>query len=645
METRMDIQEKIDAIIDRIGGRDNRAVPIPARHLWVIAYGRILCEQEENCRQLHQNLVRRYKRENAFQMVYFAEWQQDKVENALIRMKENYANGFVRQTNRCYIPIVFLMEDEMTVDLLDFIFKLRNFLDRDGSLEYDIDIYGLVDYSKEMVSQNWSVVSERWAKAVHHEIQDFYLLSKGGMALHNIYTKAIDAIEMNIFLRVCAGVSDRSLNKLWQRETEYRESVIPYECEWKAMSYWKMDILVCAVCKHVLDMLESQIGGDVSDDYELKVKEKLGEFINREIESRGLLERGKMLPVPEKKIWQIIRQLKRHSCFFFKKPEDTVTVGEVLRQLYGSENFFQRYAEQIVCIDDEKIMCLVDEVLALGTYQEITGKLKRCVQELLERERKIETQHALSVENGMKEPVFSGAKTPQAFIRRMFDEVIAQHYSLYLSRERRKVLERFYTICASKPFEERLEMALQQKRDRISCLNAIINSNMPQNGIVMMDKMNKYELFDAGQKRLTWTDDVFEVCDGIGEIKERVENFVKEERMDIIEEFRKGIYMLHDGIPGDGNNREASLYVIEGNSLTLEKNRREYLFGNDFFMNLGGRKEESIVSRNIIDIKMYSDEAFYPYTLEFLGLNDSVSTIGVKGMHNDKEEGLGNGVN
>lgn len=640
METRIDVQEKIDEIIDGIGMRSTREVGLPARHLLCIAYGSGLYAEEENCRQLYQNLARRYKSANRFQMKYFSGWDEGQVDAALHQMRENCAYGFVQNTTDCYIPIIFLMEDGKVPELIDFIFRLRRAFDRDGSFRYRIDLYALVNYQKESVAANWSRIVDGMAGIIHREVDDLYILSREGVSEHNIFSRAMDAIETNLFLKT--GITDRTgyFRSLWEPR-ENREEVVGFECDWKVMSYWRMDLLVCMACKYVLEMLDTQLNDTEESGYAVKVSEKFEAFISREILSLNLLAGGSMLPVPEKEIRAVLSE--GNGGFLGmgrlgRKQEAGTTVGQVLVRLYGDEDFFFRYAGGRIIINEERIRAFAEELLGFGTFGNIDRQLERCIRTMLEQAREEERNLSTQVRARLEEPVFSGAKSPQAFIQRLFNEVIRQHYDLFICREKCAVLERLADICAAPSFRERLDREKESKKLRQTYLNAIINSSMPQNGASLLEKMKVEKFYDS----INWRDDVFEILkqdnmrETIRQIESNVQEFVERERDGILDMFKKEICRLNEDAYTGGGAAFTPL-ILAGNSYAPRNNKREYIFGNEFFLKLRYRKQDGFVSREFADIDMYSNEAFYPYTLEFFGLNDSINTCGVKGMHNEGE--------
>lgn len=648
MNSRIDFQEKVEQIIDAIDGMRGRELPVPGKHLLCLLYGKLGESAHEVGKQLEHNFKHRYLNKNTYHIAHMNCFCSEQLDALLKSVREAVAHGHVPRTNICYIPILFLVEDRTCRELPVFIEKLLKYFQQEGYFQCSIDLYGLIDFSKTDCSLNWKELCPNIHEMVHNQIDDLYFCSKNGMALNHVFSQATDAIEMNIFMKT--ALLDGSFRDFWKVNLNQQEQVQPYECNWKCISYWKMDILVCTVCQYIIEIIDFQISGSRETAYISDIRQKIHDFFYYELESRGLENLCLSIPVPFQPLKDLVDSSASCSWWrgVFQRPgilkSSGYTYGEIIRKLHGDDSFFEEFAKEVVELDCEKIDQLKETLLGIGTFRDIREQLQPIVRQLLKEAQKemktVETE--LDTLKGVQLDV--RIKDVEGFLKSENQQLILLYCRRYQTRERYKVLERLDSIFETRDFSNEVNQELARQEDWKRILNAIITSNLPKNATEIKDKMKQADFYNHDRDNsLCWKDDIFEILrkddvfkQMIREIRENVANFIKTEHRDIITIFKNGINEIDREANVQGSHAADGFYTLKGVSYSLDANRKACLLANEDFLNLRTTREGDVLNLNPNRLITHSCEASYPFTLEFFALNESVNTAGIQGLHQEE---------
>lgn len=649
METRIEVQEKIERIIDAVNGRDGARGTVPERHLLCVMFGGELEQGHEAARQLHQSFAWRYRRGMSiepFLMIHANRMEEPVWEEAFRWVRYHISGGFLPSTNQYYVPIIFLMQDEDTQGLPEFVTGLRRFLRREGITGCEIDLYGLIDYSRPQCAERWAGLFPALKPLRGEGYSDLYLLTKDELSDQNIFGKALDALEMNIFLKVSTGKT--GLFRLWDftREGEIGPGQIPY----KILSYWKMDILVCVICRYVQEILDFQLSGSMERRYQDTADACLLEFLNSISEDRRPFELAKHLPFDEADMEEILAarggplqglsKIGLWNRLVKKQQEEEPTAAKVLEKLYGREDFIEVFADGLSADAEELSRDLAQKLLQSGTFVDVDTVLPGIVEKRLEQQRQEEETCEKLLRERLNQPLSYGTRDMEQFLERLFGEVVAAQYELYCMRQKTAVLERVLEILNGEAFLKYFEEERQKKRDRWMFLNGIIGSSMPRNGREMTALMAQYQFYNHQMDmELAWNEDVFQHFERPGstqirmqleKIAENVRLFEREEREEILRIFEEGIKRLREHLD------ILPLYAIKGRHNALDQDSREYLFADrEFISETRARRQEGRL--DVYDrLRLMPNEVSAPYTMEFFGLNDSVDPEGIAGLYREE---------
>lgn len=649
METRIELQEKIERIIDAVNDRNGARGMVPERHLLCVMFGGELEEDHEAAQQLHQSFSWRYRRGMSiepFCMFHVNRMEEGTWEEAFRWVRRHISGGFLPSTNQYYVPIIFLMQDEDTAGLSDFVSGLRGFLRQEGITDCEIDLYGLIDYSRPRCADNWAGLLPALKALSGDGYSDLYLLTKDELSSQNIFGKALDALEMNIFLKVSTGKT--GLAKLWEfsREEEPEQGQISY----KILSYWKMDILVCVICRYVQEIMDFQLNGSMDKRYRDTAEACLTTFLNAVSGDRKPFELAKHLPFDEADMEEImaarggpLSRLAKIGLWdrLVKKQEDAeLTAGEVLEKLYGRVDFIEEFAEGLSADVGELTRELASRLLQSGTFGDVESLLPAIVEKRLEQLLQEEEKGKNQLRERLGQPLSYGTKDIGQFLDRLFEEVVAAQYELYCLRRKTAILSGVLEILRGEAFRQHFEQERQKKRDRKMFLNGIIESNMPRNGKEMTSLMAQHQFYNHQMDmELAWNEDVFQHFEQPGStqiraqlqmIAKNVREFEVKEREEILGIFEEGIKRLREQMD------ILSLYAIKGQHYALAGDSREYLFADrEFISETRAKRQEGRLEVNS-RLRLMPNEVSAPYTMEFFGLNDSVNPEGIAGLYREE---------
>lgn len=630
METRMDVQDQLNHIMEKIGRDGRGAIPVPESQLLIVLFGDLADEKHEVCHKLRQNLSGRYKNQEAYQILYSVPEAPGDLKEKLYYIRRNVEKGFLKRTVSYYIPVVFLMADSRLDVLADTITKLKKELEQYGISEYHIDLYGLIAGSMEVESENWQKYKEEICKS-SSEIGGLYLFSGDELVNTDVFSRALNAIEMNVFLKLQKGLVE---SRIWDMPSGLTEGIDkPYEF-WKSLSYWRMDLTVCVLCHYLKNLIDKQLSGYDSGLYKVEINRKIEEFFKEHIESKALSWNAMQIPVLKEDLEQVLNTEGGILGFLGKNKSNSYTFKEAVTVLYGDEEYIARFAEATVPISEEDNISLARQLFAKGTLENLeTDFLPLIKKKIADLKSDIETSQRDASNRG-KLSLGTKISDFERFLQRLYqDDGYGKHLcDLFCKTQEKDLLESLVKLYNSELFTNEREKQHRNKNNLKMYLNQIIEDNMPSNGWEIQSIMSEYPFYDtASGSAIGWQEDIFEYMEQVGadkilsEILKSITHFIEKEGDSVIRIFLEGIQKQRDSRDAD------PLYLIRGVSYCQERNRREFLLGNTLFMNseiLKNQNSGALFER----IRMIPCNTSFPFTLEFFGINDSATTRGIKGL-------------
>lgn len=625
MDNGLNLQEKVDDLKRQILGGSGLKQVYPVRTIFCIFWGILKDPEHQVCRQLCWNMKQRYRMKHAFHCSYGSSMSHDMLRSHLEKIWNNVNLGMFSGMNQYYIPIVFMMDDERIADLPEYVEWLRGCLQKEGIHRFQIDLYGLLDYSKPNVKKQWDEISETIFHMLqsYDELGDLYILSRDTVGSSHAFSRALAAIEANIYLKTCEY--QELLEGIWQRPgsllgTERADTW------WKVLSYWKADFLEYLICRMYDEVLEWQWQGKTNDYRELldKLAEQFwmeNDWLHQFSDSCIRLpvrasDMEKAMPDTEK-IFLFPGRVKRYR-----------TNREILLQLYGNEEFLLRYGNEIKEKKENAAGLLLDRLLRVGTLRDVEQEMIPFLEQhkagWIEQEGYFRRQIILCE----GQSAAYGSKTYSQFLSRFYQDYVSLYQQCAVCRWKQEIVEMALERYQSRQFQESLKGGERRLEESHIGLVRLMNENIICRSLRIQALFKQEIFFPDKDKYLCWKDNILQMNLELlkqksgRDMKEILRYFVKGEGNDLMAAFMEEIQRAKN------DDRDFSHYVLYGNSNSLRHTIREVMI-------MGNKFVKKLMPYDTVGMERFFDKLPEQdfMTWEYVAVNDSNCLSGIYGLN------------